>query len=283
MRSRRAALIAVALTVAATAAAQQAPPPQGLDPNPEALPAQLREVGFDQRIGEPVPLDLRFRESDGREVTLGELFDGKPVALALVYYECPMLCQMTLEGLARSLKGINFDVGQDFDVVVVSFDPGETPEIAAVAKQRALDRYGRAGTEDGWHFLTGQPDAIRRLTDAVGFRYVYEPERDDYAHAAGLVLVTPEGQVARYFFGIEYPPKDMRLGLVEAGEGQLGNPVDQLLLYCFHYDPAIGRYSAVAMNIVRLGGVLTLLALGIFIAVMVRRDKKKRMTELRHA
>jgi protein SCO1/2 len=283
MRSRRAALIAVALTVAATAAAQQAPPPQGLDPNPEALPAQLREVGFDQRIGEPVPLDLRFRESDGREVTLGELFDGKPVALALVYYECPMLCQMTLEGLARSLKGINFDVGQEFDVVVVSFDPGETPEIAAVAKQRALDRYGRAGTEDGWHFLTGQPDAIRRLTDAVGFRYVYEPERDDYAHAAGLVLVTPEGQVARYFFGIEYPPKDMRLGLVEAGEGQLGNPVDQLLLYCFHYDPAIGRYSAVAMNIVRLGGLLTLLALGIFIAVMVRRDKKKRMTELRHA
>jgi protein SCO1/2 len=267
--------LAVALLATAPAAAQR-PPMTGLDPAAGARPEALEKVAFEQRIGEGVPLDLELFDETGRPVRLGELFGERPVALSLVYYECPMLCPMTLDGLARSLKGIAFDPGRDFEVVVVSFDPREGAAEAAEAERRLVDRYGRAGTEAGLHFLTGGEEAIAALTEAVGFRYQYDAARGEYAHGTGLVLLTPEGRIARYFFGIEYPPRDLRLGLVEAGEGRLGNPVDQVLLYCYHYDPVVGKYSAATMNLLRAAAALTLLTLGTFIAVMLLRDRARR-------
>ncbi len=272
------ALAAASLTAAPAAA--QRPPMTGLDPAAGARPAVLEQVAFEQRIGEGVPLDLELRDAAGAPVRLGDLFGERPVALSLVYYECPMLCPMTLDGLARSLKGIAFDPGRDFEVVVVSFDPREGAAEAAAAERRLLDRYGRAGTAEGVHFLTGGEEAIAALTEAVGFRYQYDAARGEYAHGTGLVLLTPEGRIARYFFGIEYPPRDLRLGLVEAGEGRLGNPVDQVLLYCYHYDPVVGKYSAATMNLLRGAAALTLLALGSFIAVMLLRDRRRRRAGL---
>lgn len=247
-------------------------------PAPEDSPEALRDVGFDQRMGEKVPLDLTFRDSEGRAVRLGDYFGERPVMLSLVYFSCPMLCPMTLNGLSASLKALSFDVGEAFDVVVVSFNPAEGPEQAFEARERAIHRYGRAGTEDGWHFLTGDAESIARLTRAVGFRYSYDEENDQFAHGAGLVALTPDGEIARYFFGIEYPPKDLKLALVEAGEGQIGTAVDQIVLYCFHYDPATGQYvwSAWTFLALRIAGVLTLLGLFGFIFLMLRRERRTR-------
>lgn len=249
-------------------------------PVPEAQesPQALREVGFDQRMGEKVPLDLTFRDSRGGEVRLGELFGERPVVLSLVYYSCPMLCPMTLNGLTASLKALSFDVGEGYEVVVVSFNPEEGPEQAAEARQRAIHRYGRTGTDEGWHFLTGDEEAIAALTESVGFRYTYDEDRGEYAHGAGLVALTPGGEIARYFFGIEYPPKDLKLGLVEAGEGRIGSAVDQLVLYCFQYDPETGQYAWSAWTFIalRVGAVATLLALVGFIVVMLWQERKKR-------
>jgi protein SCO1/2 len=266
--------------LAALAAAPATPaqrPPQAAHPDATAagLPAALREVGFDQRMGERVPLDLAFRDATGRTVRLGDLFDGRPVVLSLVYFDCPMLCPLTLAGLASSLKPLEPSVGDEFQVVTVSFAPGETAAMAAEAKRRALALYGRDGAERGWHFLTGDAVAIRRLTDAVGFRFTYDEERGEYAHAAGIVLLTPEGRVGRYFFGTEYPARDLRLGLVEATDGTIGSAIDQVLLFCFHYDPAIGRYSAAAWNLVRAAGAATVLALAAFLVVMLRRERRR--------
>lgn len=270
------ALVAL-LALAAPAWAQRAAPIQR--PAPEAtaagLPEELTDVGFDQRLGERVPLDLVFRQADGSQVVLGELVDDRPVILSLVYYECPMLCDLTLSGLAQSLKALDMSAGDEFDVVTVSFDPGEGPEVAARARGRYLPRYGRAEAAEGWHFLTGGEAEIRRLADAVGFRYVYDAENDEYAHAAGIVMLTPGGEISRYFFGTDHPAKDLRLGLVESGEGTIGTAVDQILLYCFHYDPVLGRYSAATMNLVRAGGVVTVLALVLFIVVMLRRERRR--------
>lgn len=271
-----AAALAAAALLAATPAAAQRPPMIGLDAAAGARPETLEQVAFEQRIGAAVPLDLQLTDESGAAVRLGDYFGERPVALSLVYYECPMLCPMTLDGLARSLKGIAFDPGRDFEVVVVSFAPGEGPAEAAEAEARMLDRYGRPGIEGGVHFLTGGAEAIAALTDAVGFRYQFDAERGEYAHGTGLVLLTPEGTIARYFFGIEYPPRDLRLGLVEAGEGLLGNPIDQVLLYCYHYDPVVGKYSAATMNLLRGAAALTLLALGSFIGVMLLRDRRQR-------
>ena len=271
-----AVVAALAALAAPAASAQRSAPVAPLDPNATAagLPRELSDVGFDQRLGERVPLDLAFRDADGTRVRLGELVDGRPVILSLVYYECPMLCDLTLSGLAQSLKALELSAGVDFDVVTLSFDPGEGPAEAAAARRRYLPRYGRAEASGGWHFLTGDEAEIRRLADAVGFRYVYDAERDEYAHAAGIVMLTPRGEVSRYFFGTDHPAKDLRLGLVESGEGAIGSAVDQFLLYCFHYDPVLGRYSAATMNLVRAGGVVTLLALVTFILVMLRRDRR---------
>lgn len=247
-------------------------------PTPEESPEPLRDVGFDQRMGEPLPLDLTFRDAEGRSVRLGDYFGDRPVMLSLVYFSCPMLCPMTLNGLTASLKALTFDVGEGYEVVVVSFNPQEGPEEAADAKRQAIHRYGRAGTEDGWHFLTGEAEALAELTEAVGFRYSYDEERGEFAHGAGLVALTPDGEISRYFFGIEYPPKDLKLGLVEAGEGTIGSAVDQLVLYCFQYDPATGQYtwSGWIFLALRIAAVVTLLALVGFIVVMLRRERKSR-------
>lgn len=240
----------------------------------EGLPGPLEDVGFDQRLGESVPLDLRFRDELGRPVELGDLFGERPVILALVYYQCPMLCPMVLNGLTSALKPLRFEPGREFEVVVVSFDDRESPETARAAKATHLERYGRPETAHGWHFLTGEPAAIRRLTDSVGFRFVQLPDTGEFAHAAGVVALTPAGRIARYFYGVEYAPRDLRLGLVEAADHQIGSVVDTLLLYCYHYDPETGSYSAVAMNIVRLGAALTVLLLGVFLGFQWRRERR---------
>jgi protein SCO1/2 len=238
-------------------------------------PDILRDVGIDQKLNAQLPLDAVFRDEEGREVRLGAYFGDKPVIVNLVYFECPMLCTLVLNGLASALDVLQFDVGKEFEIVTISFDPREGPALAAAKKRTYLQRYRRPGAEAGWHFLTGTQASIERLAKAVGFRYAFDPERQQYAHAAGIVVATPQGRVARYFYGVEYAPRDLRLGLVEAAESKIGSPVDQFLLFCYHYDPRTGRYGAAIMNIVRLGGALTLLVLGGFIALMLYRDARR--------
>jgi protein SCO1 len=239
------------------------------------LPKALREVKIEQRLNEQVPLDLKFKDETGRTVALSEYFKkGKPVVLSLVFYKCPMLCNQILTGLLASLRSQSFDVGREFEVLTVSFDPRETPEIAAEKKLSYIERYNRPGAEKGWHFLTGDQENITRLTDAVGFHYNYDEKTNQFAHASGIMVLTPEGKLSRYFYGIEYFPRDLRLGLVEASDNKIGSAVDQLLLYCYHYDPATGHYGPVVMNIMRLGGVLTVLGIGALILILKRRSGK---------
>lgn len=252
----------------------------GTGANPSIMPATtmpgpLREVGYDQRIGEQVPLGLAFRDEAGRAVRLGDFFGKKPVILILAYYECPMLCDMVLQGVVTTLKPLTFDAGKEFDVVVASIDPGEKPEMAAETEREVLARYGRADSAEGFHFLTGPQASIDALTRAVGFRYVYERERDEYAHPAGLVILTPSGKVSRYLFGIDFPPRDVRLGLIESNEGKLGSAVDQLLLYCYHYNPAIGRYSTAVFKLLRLAAGATVIGLVALIFFLRRREGRQ--------
>ena len=248
-------------------------PAQILDSN--VPPPMLREVGIDQKLGAPLPLDLAFRDENGETVRLQHYFGERPVILAFVYYECPMLCTQVLNGLLENLKTLSFDVGKQFEVVTVSFDPGETPTLAAEKKAGYLKQYARAGAEQGWHFLTGDTAAIRQLTNAAGFRYKYDLATDQFAHASGIMVITPQGKIARYFYGIEYPARDLRLALVEASENKIGSLVDQVLLYCFHYDPSVGKYGLVIMNVLRLAGIATVMALGTFMIVMFRRDRRE--------
>ena len=238
----------------------------------ETRPAVPGNLGIDQRLNAQVPFDLVFRDETGRSVQFGDYFGSKPVVLALVYYQCPMLCPLVLDGLVSSLRVLSFTAGSQFTVVVVSFNPRETPELAAAKKATSLQRYTRPGAEGGWHFLTGEEQAIARLAGAVGFRYTYDAAQDQYAHASGIVVLTPQGKIARYFYGIEYAPRDLRLGLVEAAANKIGSPIDQLLLLCYHYNPATGKYSALVLDAVRLGGAATVLALGTFLVVMWRRE-----------
>jgi protein SCO1/2 len=239
------------------------------------LPRSLQGVGFDQKLDAQVPFDLSFRDEAGRAVELGDYFGDRPVILVLAYYRCPMLCTQVLNGLVKALLEVPLDVGRDFNVVTVSFDPRETPELAAAKKKSYLERYGRSGAEAGWHFLTGEQEPITRLTQAVGFRYRYDPVNDQFAHASGIMVLTPRGKVSRYFYDISYSPRDLRLGLVEASNNRIGTASDQVLLFCFHYDPAEGKYGAAVMNFVRLGGVLTVLAVGAFVFVMWRQERRK--------
>jgi protein SCO1/2 len=232
-------------------------------------------VGFDQRLNAQVPLDLEFRDEGGQAVELADYFGRKPVILVLAYYRCPMLCTMVLNGLVRALLDVTFDVGKEFNIVTVSFDPRETPALAAAKKKTYVERYGRPGAAKGWHFLTGEQDSIKRLTDAVGFRYTYDARHDQFAHASGIMVLTPRGRIARYFYDVNYSPRDLRLGLVEAAENKIGSPADQILLFCFHYDPAEGRYGPVIVNFVRLSGGLTVLALGTFLTVLWRGERRK--------
>jgi protein SCO1/2 len=236
-------------------------------------PPIFREIGFDQRLGEVLPPDLVFRDEGGRTVRLGDYFGRKPLVLNLVYFDCPMLCTVSLSGLASALEVLSFTVGQEFEILTVSFDPRESPAQAAAAKKARLAGYPRVGAQGGWHFLTGDKQSIDQLTRAVGFRYAWDEESKQFAHPAGLLVLTPEGRIARYLFGIEYAPKDLRLALVEAGSGRLGTPFDQVLLYCYKYDPHRGRYSAQILNLVRLAGLTTVLLLGTFVFLMWRGER----------
>ena len=239
---------------------------------PHAPQEILEQIGFDQRLDEPVPLGVHFRDEAGRRVQLDAYFGETPVILALGYFECPNLCSLVRVGLVDALKAISFDAGDQFEVVLVSIDPEETPAVAARVKQETLQAYDRPGAEDGWHFLTGEHDAIDRLADAAGFRYAYDGVQDQYAHASGLVLLTPEGKVARYLFGLEYEPRDLRLGLVEAARNRIGSPVDQLLLFCYHYNPTTGQYTMTILTAIRLIGLGFVLALGGAIWWMLRKE-----------
>lgn len=239
----------------------------------DGRPAKLRDVGFDQRLGEGVPADVVLRDEAGRAVRLGDFLGKRPVILSLVYYECPMLCTLTLNGLGSALSVLTFDPGKEFEIVTVSFNPKETPELASAKKAVYLGRYKRAGAAGAWHFLTGDAEAIARLTNAVGFRYAWDEDAKQFAHPAGIVVLTPEGRIARYLYGVEYAPRDLRLALIEASAGKIGTPVDQVLLFCYKYDPANGRYSAAILSIVRLAGVLTVVGLAAFLAIMFRRER----------
>ena len=263
-------LLASLTAVAAPAAAQQKPPAEA--PAVDTRPPMLQKVGIEQRLDQLLPLEAAFRDEAGRSVTLGHYFGKRPVILALVYYDCPMLCTQVLEGLVRSLKPLKFDPGKEFDVVAVSFDARETPAQAAAKKQAMLERYARPGTGAGWHFLTGEQPSIDAVTRAAGFRYAWDPRSNQFAHGAAIVIVTPEGRIAQYYYGIEYPPKDLRLGLVEASKNKIGNLTDQILLYCYHYDPTTGRYGNVVLGSMRGLALATVLSLCGFIVLMLRRD-----------
>jgi protein SCO1/2 len=236
--------------------------------------AFLKEIGFDQKLGAQLPLDLTFTDETGTAVRLGDYFGQKPVIMLITYYNCTMLCPLLLDGLVRSLRPVSFDIGKQFTVLTLSINPRETFSIAASRKDLYVQRYGRPGAETGWHFLTGKPEAITALTQAVGFRYVYDKTKDEYAHASGVVIFTPEGKAARYLYGVEFSPRDMRLALIEAADRHIGNPVDQILLYCYHYDPLTGKYGVLIMNVLRLAGSATVLGLGAFMVVMFRRDRR---------
>ncbi len=238
-----------------------------------ARPQALRDVEFDQKLGAQVAPDIKFRDETGKAIQLSEYFTTKPVILMLAYYKCPHLCPLALEGLVKSLKAISFDAGKEFSVLTASIDPNDSPEIAAAKKQKYLQMYGRSGAERGWHFLTGEKESIDRLAQAVGYRYTYDAEQKQYAHSTGIVVLTPQGKISRYFYGIEYSPRDLRLSLVEASENKIGSPFDQLLLFCYHYDPTNGKYSLVIMNVLRLAGLVTALGLGACVIIMLRRER----------
>ena len=239
------------------------------------MPKALRDIGFDQNIDERVPLDTTFRDERGATVRLGDYFGRRPVVLLFAYYDCPMLCTQVINGLSRALDVLSLRPGTDFEIVTVSFNPADTPAAASAKKKVYLERYTREGAAESWHFLTGDPPSIDRLTKAAGFRYAWDAATKQFAHPSGVIVLTPDGRLARYLFGIEYGPRDLRYAIVEASEGKVGNVTDSLLLYCYHYDPMTGRYGFVVMRALRLAGATTVLALGAFIVVMVRREKSR--------
>ena len=259
--------------------------PKYYDPNEttaNGLPEALQKIGIDQKLGDQLPLDTVLKDEDGKDVRLGDYFEhGRPVILALVYYECPMLCNEVLNGLTGSLKGISLDAGKDFDVVAISFDARENdkPDLAKNKKANYLERYGRPGSENGWHFLTGTQDSIDRVTKAAGFNYAWDDKTQQFAHAGGIMITTPGGKLSRYFYGIDYAPKDVKFGLMDSAESKIGNPAEKLLLYCYHYDPASGKYGLAILNVIRLGGIATLLVMGMMFLVFWRRNKHKREAE----
>ncbi len=242
------------------------------------LPSQLKEVGIEQKLNSQLPLDADFKDENGNAVKLGDYFSkGKPVVLALVYYECPMLCNEVLNGLTGSLKGISFDAGKDFEVVAISFDARENEKTDLTKNKKAsyMARYGRPGTEQGWHFLTGQQSEIDKVTQTVGFNYKFDPATNQFAHAGGIMVVTPEGKLSRYLYGIDYSPKDLKFSLMDSAQNKIGNPVEQLYLYCFHYDPSSGKYGLAILSVLRLLSVATLLGIGALLLVFWRYNKKK--------
>lgn len=287
MRRVLAAAVCVALTIAgATSAFAQArnypesylryagDPTKQSDPAHQ-VPGMLKDVSFRQQLDEQLPLDAAFKDEAGRDVRLGDYFKtGKPVVLAFVYYQCTMLCTQVMNGISSALKALTFKPGQDFDVVLVSFDPRDTPQAATEKKAAHLQYWSAESTAGGWHFLTGTETEIRRATQAAGFSYQWDERNQQFAHVSGVLVTTPDGRLSRYFYGIEYSPKELRLALVESGKGAIGSKIDELLLYCFHYDPESGRYGVVVMNLIRLGGVVTVALVAGFIVLMRRRETR---------
>ena len=270
--------VLAAMLVAPDALAQTAPgygtaPGSGAGQPSSGKPGILGKIGIDQKLNQQVPLDLVFTDETGREVKLGEYFGRRPVVLALVYYECPMLCTQVLNGVATALSVMEFNVGREFDVVAVSINPREGPQLASQKKQAYVDRYKRPGTEAGWHFLTGKQESITRLADAVGFRYEFDKETGQFAHGAGIEVLTPKGVISKYFYGIEYSSRDLKFGLIEASEERIGRAIDHVLLLCYHYDPATGQYGAAALTLVRTGAVATIVAFLSFLFVSLRRER----------
>ena len=262
--------VAISVALLAASAFAQMMSKGIMSPPANVRPPKLENVGIEQHLDGQVPLDLTFRDETGKTVKLGDYFGRKPIILDLAYYNCTMLCGEVLAGLTGAMKMVNFNLGKEYDVITVSFNPNETPELAAEKKKDYVHRYGRAGAEQGWHFLTGQPDAINALTKAVGFQYQYDPKINQYAHATAIMVLTPQGKISRYFYGVDFPPKDLRLGLVEASQNKIGSPVDAILLYCYHYDPQTGKYGAIVTNILQLGAGLTILILGAMLLILFR-------------
>src|SRR5579859_2270494 len=269
---RSSAKYLVAFALLAAAAWGQGMSKGIMSPPANVRPPHLQNVGIEQHLDAQVPADLSFTDDTGRPVKLGDYFGTKPLILNLVYYNCTMLCGEALAGLSASMKMVKFDVGNQFDVITVSFNPQETPEIAAAKKQDYLKRYGRPGAASGWHFLTGPAESINALTKAVGFQYQYDPRINQYAHATAIMVLTPQGRISRYFYGVDYPPKDLRMGLVEASQGKIGNAVDAVLLYCYHYNPESGKYGAMVGNILRLAAAATIHLLGGLLFILWRLD-----------
>ncbi|HEY0703019.1 MAG TPA: SCO family protein [Candidatus Acidoferrales bacterium] len=264
-----AALLVLGAAVAQPALAQLSDPMQSVGVRPDLL----KDVGIDQKLNQQVPLDLTFRDENGTSVKLGQYFGQKPVLLSLVYFNCPMLCTQVLNGMEASMKGLPMDAGNQFNVVTVSIDPSDRPVLASVKKQMYVGMYGRPGAAQGWHFLTGDAPQIKALADAVGFRYAYDADSKQFAHASAIMVLTPQGKVSKYFYGIEYAPRDLRLGLVEASAEKIGTPVDSVLLFCYHYDPATGKYGLMISRLIQAGGLVTVLAIGITMLVLFRRER----------
>jgi protein SCO1/2 len=292
LRLSKTSWVAVGLNVlfcACVAVAQRPPGPSSplYGARPETgnvstgLPVALQDVGIEQNLDHQLPLDLTFHDETGQPVKLAQYFGQKPVVLAFVYYDCPMLCTQVLNGMLESFRVLPFTMGKDYDVVTISFDPRETPQLAGSKKKvyvGYLPSKMQSDANAGWHFLTGDGDSIKQITEAVGFKYHYDESTKQFAHASGIMVATPQGRLSRYYYGISYPARDLRLGIIESAQNKIGSPVDQLLLYCYHYDPATGKYGAAVMNIVRAGGVLTLLAmLGMFLVFRRRKPAKLKL------
>lgn len=265
--------LAACMLLGSVIAAGQGMGPPAVTPAPPP-PQILNNIEIEQKLNDPVPLDLAFRDENGQAVKLGDYFGKRPVVLALVYYDCPMLCTEVLNGMVSAFSVLKFDIGKEFEVVTVSFDTREKPELARAKKTTYLRRYGRPGAEQGWHFLTGEQPAITALTKAVGFHYQWDTQTQQFAHATALMVLTPQGRIAQYYYGVEYSPKDLRLGMVEASQGHIGTVVDQILLYCYHYDPRTGKYGAIISRVMQIGGAITIVLLGGFLIAMFKLEPR---------
>lgn len=248
-------------------------------PSANVPPSGLRDVGIEQRLNEQVPPDLVFRDETGKTVKLGDYFGQKPLILDLAYFRCPMLCSEVLSGMEGAMKALPFDAGKEFEVLTVSFDPKDTPDSATAKKAEMLKHYKRATAAEGWHFLTGSQASIDALTKAVGFGYHYDPKTDQFAHATGIMILTPQGKIAQYYYGVEFAPRDLRLGLEQASQSRIGTLTDQVLLYCFHYDPNTGKYNAIISRVLKLAGGITILSLGAVVLVLLRRGSDSEVRE----
>jgi protein SCO1/2 len=278
-RARAIATVAVLLVSGGIARGQAVPGNIGV--NSTTMPAQLQNVGFDPQLNAQIPLDLPFVDENGAHVQLRDYFKRKPVVLAFVYYGCPMLCNQVEQGVVGSLRMLSFTPGRDYEVVFVSFDPRESADMAAQKKKSALAHFNRPDTAAGWHFLTGTKESIDAATKAANFRYSFDTKTNLFAHASGIMLVTPDGRISRYFYGVEYPGRDMRLGLVDASAGKIGTPIDRVLLFCYQYDPSSATYSASILKIIRLGGILTVL--GIVGGILIFRRRDAAQASMKHA